>query len=281
MKKILNLGLFSVCCLFACSSLQKVPEETYYQFHHSSSYEIINDSIIFQIENPLLCPLRISLSSNKPDLSHIVQQFGVITLREKSDTLLRFPLAGMDKVSFNFKTAFGDVNMPIMNKPVALPFLKGKNYMILQGYNGDFSHSGNYSRYALDFDLKSNDTICSVDYGFVVGVIKDYKYGGSTAEWRNNDKSNFITIYHPNTGLFSQYVHLIHNGSLVKIGDTVHKGTPIGLSGRTGFAAGDHLHFNMLKPDAETSLISTEIEFDNGYKGSELNNGTYISNNSL
>lgn len=45
-------------------------------------------------------------------------------------------------------------------------------------------------------------------------------------------------------GIFSLYAHL--TSISVKPGDTVAKGQAIGVSGATGFAGGDHLHFSML-----------------------------------
>jgi murein DD-endopeptidase MepM/ murein hydrolase activator NlpD len=45
-------------------------------------------------------------------------------------------------------------------------------------------------------------------------------------------------------GLFSMYSHLSRID--VKAGDRVEKGKPLGLTGTTGLAGGDHLHFSIL-----------------------------------
>jgi murein DD-endopeptidase MepM/ murein hydrolase activator NlpD len=45
-------------------------------------------------------------------------------------------------------------------------------------------------------------------------------------------------------GVFSSYSHLSQMD--VKVGDKVDKGAPLGKTGITGLAAGDHLHFSML-----------------------------------
>ena len=128
---------------------------------------------------------------------------------------------------------------------------------------------------ALDISLKINDTVCSAADGYVVGVVKDYELGGRTEDW--TDYSNYITIYHPKDGLFTQYVHLIKNGSFVKVGDTVLKGHPIGLSGMTGYTTVPHLHFNVLRPDKKEGLVSTgDIDFDEGYKGTQLTENTMV-----
>ena len=108
----------------------------------------------------------------------------------------------------------------------------------------------------------------------MVGVIKDYELSGTTKDWI--DYANYITIYHSKSGLFTQYVHLIKNGSFVKVGDTVVKGQPIGLSGMTGYTTVPHLHFNVLIPDKKEGLVSTDIEFEEGYKGTELTENTTV-----
>lgn len=144
----------------------------------------------------------------------------------------------------------------------------------MQGYNGKFSHNTISSSYAIDFDLQVGDTITSADKGYVVGVIADYKEYGTSKAWRDNDKSNYITLYHPHSGLFTQYVHLNYKGALVKIGDFVEMGQPIGISGMTGFTTKPHLHFNVKYATAEQGLISTEITFENDVSGSDLKKAT-------
>ncbi len=54
---------------------------------------------------------------------------------------------------------------------------------------------------------------------------------------------NCIVIDH-GYGLMSLYAHL--SAMNVKVGDTVKRGDTIGLTGATGLAGGDHLHFTML-----------------------------------
>ena len=61
-----------------------------------------------------------------------------------------------------------------------------------------------------------------------------------------NAQNAFIAIYHTQSGLYTQYVHLNHKGVLVKLGDYVKKGQPIGISGMTGFTTIEHLHFNVI-----------------------------------
>ncbi len=48
-------------------------------------------------------------------------------------------------------------------------------------------------------------------------------------------------------GVFSMYSHLSHIA--VQVGDSVSRGDPLGRTGSTGMAGGDHLHFSMLIND--------------------------------
>lgn len=169
----------------------------------------------------------------------------------------------------NIYSKFGNVHEKITFKKISLPFPEKRKYMIMQGYNGSYSHNDEYSKYAIDFNLKVNDTVCAADNGVVVGVIKDYKAGGPDKKWK--DYANYITLYHPETGLFTQYVHLKYNSSFVNVGDTVRTGQPIGISGKTGWVNRAHLHFNTLIPvENKDGLKSVPVDFTEGYTGSSF-----------
>ena len=129
------------------------------------------------------------------------------------------------------------------------------------------------SKYALDFNLIEGDTICAAADGFVVGVIEDYTRGGRSKKWR--DYANDITVFHPEMNLYTQYVHLMHKGSLVEVGDYVRSEQAIGLSGKTGQTDMEHLHFNVLKAN-NSDMQSEQINFKEGYKGIELKKGDWI-----
>jgi murein DD-endopeptidase MepM/ murein hydrolase activator NlpD len=158
-----------------------------------------------------------------------------------------------------------------------LPFPKNKEYQVLQGNGTNFTHNTDWSRYALDFNLKTNDTICSATDGYVVGIVDKYRFSGPGLEWK--PYANFITIYDPNSGVFCQYSHLVQNGSLVKIGDEIKRGQPIALSGNTGQSTVEHLHFSCLIPvNNEDGLKSIPIEFVGGIKGVDLKKGDVLKN---
>jgi murein DD-endopeptidase MepM/ murein hydrolase activator NlpD len=123
----------------------------------------------------------------------------------------------------------------------ALPFEKGKSYLLTQAYFGSFTHK---ERVALDFSMKKGTKIYAARDGIVVRVKEDGDRGGWNKKYR--PYGNNVVIQHSD-GSRSGYWHLQHNGVLVNAGDTVKKGQVIALSGKTGYAAMPHLHFIVWK----------------------------------
>lgn len=254
---------FYLLVLVGCTSSNKIPSEVYRQFEIPISLNRSKDyaSIEVTVKNVLACPIRIIYNENT-----------VATLVSQRDTIFNVPSA--KEMDMNFKIVLGDPNQPTKMTQLSFPFSESKSYKIIQGYNGTFSHNAPYSKYALDFDLKNEDIICSVDDGYVVGLINDYKKSGSTIEWKH--KGNYLTIYHPETGLYSQYVHFKYKGALVKLGDKVKGGQPIAISGMTGYTTVEHLHLNVLIPDSAGDLVSTPVVFKNGIAGESLKIGDIV-----
>ncbi len=268
--------LIIILLLASCSQWRKLPKEHYYPFYYTFSSDFKNKTVYFHLKNQLKCPINIKLVTDtlNPDIQH---QFGLITLKELQDTVIAIKYPNFNQTNATkYIVNYGDFNRKIEKNRIAYPFPKGKEYKIIQGYKGNFSHKNIFSQNAIDFGLKIGDTITSVDSGYIVGLIQDYKEYGTSKKWLENDKSNFITIYHPQSGLYTQYVHLIHKGSLVKLGEFVKKGQPIAISGMTGFTTTPHLHFNVKIPTNEYGLISTDIEFESGIKGESLKKGDLV-----
>ncbi|HEU4496326.1 MAG TPA: M23 family metallopeptidase, partial [Flavobacterium sp.] len=142
------------------------------------------------------------------------------------------------------------------------------------GYSGNFSHNEGISRYALDFSLKIGDTVCAAESGYVVGLVEKYQNSGRDSSWR--DYANFITIYNPETGLFTEYVHLKHNGALAAIGNFVNAGQPIALSGMTGWTTVPHLHFVAYFRNKGWVSEPVKAAFAEGYRGEDLQEGDTV-----
>ncbi len=81
-----------------------------------------------------------------------------------------------------------------------------------------------------DIKLNLGDTVYAAYNGEVFRACRYYGYG------------NLVIVKHAH-GLETYYGHL--SGFLVKPGDKVKKGQPLGLGGRTGRATTEHLHFEI------------------------------------
>ncbi|MEL6193290.1 MAG: M23 family metallopeptidase [Bacteroidota bacterium] len=265
----LTIGMLG---LLACSPL---PKKKLRQVQLAHTYDYRNDSLVVSLDNPLPSPLYVKTSSEDSQVQNILKNFSPITLNPFQDSVFAFSLSYTEtEPKIRISSTFGNPFDSMTQKALVYPFPKGRKYKIIQGYNGSFSHNSDFSRYAIDFSLKVGDTICAAADGYVVGVIEGYKHGGKDRKWR--DYANFITLYHPEMNILTQYVHLVENGSLVEVGDTVNGGDPIGLSGLTGFTSISHLHFNVLsiEPDGSKSIPA---DFQNGVSGEELKKGIYVS----
>lgn len=123
----------------------------------------------------------------------------------------------------------------------ALPYQKGKSYLVAQGYQSLFSHAGDY---AIDFKMKPGTKVVAARDGVVVYVRENKTTGGVGKKYVGH--GNGITIKH-NDGTYAHYWHLQYNGALVSVGDSVQQGQVIALSGSTGFSAFPHLHFEVTR----------------------------------
>ena len=126
----------------------------------------------------------------------------------------------------------------------AMPFKPGR-YVVMQGPRGSYSHfAGSGSENAVDWTVPEGTVVCAARSGLVVGVRQDSTVGGPDRKLR--PLANYVIIKHAD-GTFADYVHLKTGGALVKMGDEVTVGQPIGLSGKTGFASAPHLHFSVFQ----------------------------------
>lgn len=125
------------------------------------------------------------------------------------------PFAGSDKFTVDFSNmSIKDWCYPLQNAKVISPY----------GRRGKRSHSG------VDIKTKPNDNILAAFDGIVTFSGKYSGYG------------NLVRIKHYN-GLETYYSH--NSKNLVKAGDRVKAGHVIALTGRTGRATTEHLHFEV------------------------------------
>jgi murein DD-endopeptidase MepM/ murein hydrolase activator NlpD len=111
------------------------------------------------------------------------------------------------------------------NSKVTSPFAEKRNYIV------DGEKVSESTHYGYDLASLAGSPVTASNAGRVVFADELGIYGQ-------------CVILDHGLGLFSLYGHL--SSIDVGVGDTVTKGQTLGLSGQTGLAGGDHLHFAML-----------------------------------
>ena len=242
-----QLLLLFTTMLLGCTTL---PKDNYDSFKLSLGYKYTADTTVeIRLNNPLHCPLSVKAISRKDSANLSAQLSKIFPIYLPSmlaDTTLRLKGDSANgKSDLSWTVNYAHATDTIQTDSFFLPYPYGRTYTIMQGYNGSLTHNNDGARYALDFALPVGDTVCAAADGYVVGVIEGYKKGGSDSKWM--PYANVIDLYHPNRDLYTQYVHLKQNGSLVKVGDRVMAGQLIGISGVTGWTSKPHLHFNVVQ----------------------------------
>lgn len=139
--------------------------------------------------------------------------------------------------------------------PYQLPIPVGDSTVLVQGNCSSFSHSGS-NRYAFDFAMEPGRVVVAVRGGMVTALDESHVDNQENAI----DEANFVEILHGD-GTASFYAHLMQDGVLVELGETVSAGQPIGRVGLTGFTTGPHLHFEVTA--CEAGCDSIPVTFNN------------------
>jgi murein DD-endopeptidase MepM/ murein hydrolase activator NlpD len=124
-----------------------------------------------------------------------------------------------------------------------LPFRKGTIVRVTQEPNGVLTtHRDALSRYGVDFSVPLGTPVHAARAGTVIEIRDNFNEG--RLDRKLVEKTNLVSIIHSD-GTFAQYAHLAPNSIPVRPGERVEKGQMIGKSGKTGFAGGPHLHFDL------------------------------------
>jgi murein DD-endopeptidase MepM/ murein hydrolase activator NlpD len=140
------------------------------------------------------------------------------------------------------------------------PWSSSQRFRVGKAVGGGGSHTGK-ARFAFDFRMPVGTTIQAARDGTVVRVVEHFDAGG--LEERFKKRANAVFILHSD-GTIARYLHLKQRGALVAVGDRVHAGDPIGLSGNTGYSSRPHLHFDVFNVDDELGRQTLEVRFADG-----------------
>lgn len=236
------------------------------------------ENVILLFDNNEYCPVSIELTVKVKNIKCSFPEESVIVVpaQTKAYKIGEIETINNQKSSmykYSHYLYYGDITKKTYdeNFEYYLPYPKGKEYEIYQGYNGKFSHK---DEFALDFSLEVGDTITAARGGIVIYVEES---NSKACTLPNCDSySNYITIYHDD-GSFSEYVHLKKNGSLVEVGQQISIGEKIGLSGNTGYSTGPHLHFECFYPtDKGEESFKTIFKTADGKKEILVEEGEYL-----
>lgn len=129
-------------------------------------------------------------------------------------------------------------NLPNLKNPV----LKNGNHFLTYGFEDKYykEHKGN------DFIAKKGQPLDFVVSPFdgIVSLVR----ANVTQNLPNNPTSlgNYVRIDFEN-GYQGRFGHLKYGSIVVNVGQKVKKGQIIGYMGNTGYAFGEHLHFDLMK----------------------------------
>jgi len=139
----------------------------------------------------------------------------------------------------------------------SLPYSSGKSYRIIQGYGSRFSHTG-LEEFAIDVNLKIGTPV----HAARAGVVARVEESNSKGCWEDGcgRYANYVVILHSD-GTTGEYYHLMKDGSLMEVGDSVSQGQKIGYSGNTGHTTMPHLHFAVYRASEWGNTQSIPVRF--------------------
>ncbi|WP_025742669.1 M23 family metallopeptidase [Aquimarina pacifica] len=233
-----NSSLFLLFSLFSVITFSQENFRLYYEETKTGYVILADNDEVTPVSVEMNLRLENLSSSNGNDKVFVVPKKTkghIITVLEIVNARKRI------KLGFESTYNFGDHNRLKYDDDFKyyLPFPKGEDYWLSQGYNGAVSHQNENS---LDFKMPIGTKVYAARGGVVVDVEQSYTKRCTTSECAKYN--NYILVYHED-GTFAEYTHLKQNGAKVKVGANVKIGQLIGLSGDVGWATGPHLHFTV------------------------------------
>jgi murein DD-endopeptidase MepM/ murein hydrolase activator NlpD len=263
-RRVRLLGLLMLAVLVLAGSCQAQPkeynsknvliitseirgDEEYYTFKNLETYDItvtMNFSHMQNVQSSVRMPYTRSLAGGET----VVHPFK-LTLKNRS-------------AGWNYRFAFHWIPGNVAGRhndsyTYRLPYPSGKSFLVLQGFNGRFSHFGN-DQYCIDWDMPVGTPVLASRGGVVTGARGIHDGSGTDEGYR--DRNNYVMIKHDD-GTVGEYCHFKMGGVTVKVGQRVSEGDLIGYSGNVGYSTQPHLHFGVYKANDGFSKRTFPIKF--------------------
>ncbi|HLY65620.1 MAG TPA: M23 family metallopeptidase [Chloroflexota bacterium] len=123
-----------------------------------------------------------------------------------------------------------------------LPYPAGMSFTMCQG-NNQGSHT-EHGQYAWDFCMPIGTPVTASRGGTIKWIRQDFTEHGQGPAFA--DKNNYVVVDHGD-GTSAMYMHLMHNGVRVQLGQHVDTGQLLAYSGNTGWTGGPHTHFMVMQ----------------------------------
>lgn len=232
--KFLITYLFLATCMIV--QAQKLDINTY--------TEKVEGGYNVYVDNNELTPVSIKISFTLTNLKSIDNNNTIYVIPAKTKRHLATSLSILKQgksYKYSYTTLYNRGNhhkeVYDVDYPYDLPYKKGQEFQLYQGYNGKSTHQ---NQNALDFKMPVGTPILAARGGLITNVIVNNSKNCFKKECKKFN--NLITIYHDD-GTFADYAHLKYKGAAVQVGAKVSQGQLLGYSGNVGYSNGPHLHF--------------------------------------
>ena len=212
-------------------------------------------------EGPVEVEVKFSEQENARTTPALPQRF--VIEPGQSDTL--FEVGGIDqnqswRYTLQYRYTIGSpLAQYSADESYLPPFAPDASFQISQAFGGNFSHTDEQNKYAVDIVMPIGTPVYAARAGMVVEVEDDFFKSGLNKAY--GAEANSIRILHDD-GSMAIYAHLELEKAQVYPGLKVTAGQLIGYSGNTGFSSGPHLHF-AVQINKGMTLVSTPFTFIN------------------
>jgi len=208
------------------------------------------------VRNDLYAPVEIELGFGAlKNVSGAPQSIRkVLPARSNQRLALLMPIQTGEPMRYvpKFQYFLGDPSGQAQGYRYPFPW-RGGPFRLTQGPNGQYSHFGAKSRYAMDIAMPVGTPIIAARGGVVIKTENDQSGGGK------NPSGNFVRVLHDD-GTMGVYLHLKQGSVSVREGQRAAHFHPLALSGNTGNTTGPHLHF-VVQRNTGMGLVSIPYQF--------------------